>query len=47
MAYGNCNRLVQKIQEVTNVLKCICHGSVDDPKENATVLFTAFAFDAA
>ncbi|KRY08153.1 hypothetical protein T12_9993 [Trichinella patagoniensis] len=27
-------------------LPCICHGSVDDPKENAKGPFSAFVFDA-
>ncbi|KRY07475.1 hypothetical protein T12_1994 [Trichinella patagoniensis] len=28
-------------------LPCICHGSVDDPKENAKGPFSAFVFDAS
>ncbi|KRY37289.1 hypothetical protein T01_6929 [Trichinella spiralis] len=27
-------------------LPCICHGSADDPKENATGPFSTFVFDA-
>ncbi|KRX31624.1 hypothetical protein T02_14529 [Trichinella nativa] len=47
MASRSCNRLVHQTQGLlTWKLPCICHGSADDPKENATGPLSTFVFDA-